>query len=95
MPDQVQMAAAQFTGNFRFHVFCRDPQFFLTVRASRVKGDEMKTLIRQIQKERFATDLALNVLREIFAIDAKFLTAFGTVDVQSGRLGFDHRGDLP
>lgn len=89
------MAAAQFTENFRSHVLRRDPQFFRAVRASRVKGDEIETLIRQIQKERFTTELALNVLREIFAIDAKFLTTMGTIDIQSGRLDFDHRGDLP
>ena len=89
------MAAAQFTGNFRSHVLCRDPQFLRAVRASRVKGDEIETFIRQIQKERFATELALDVLREVFAIDAKFLTTLGTIDVKSGRIDFDHRRDLP
>ena len=74
------MTAAHFTGNFCSHVLCCDPQFFRAVRARRVKGDEIETFIRQIQKERFATELALDVLREVFAIDAKFLTTLGTSD---------------
>jgi hypothetical protein len=90
----VNGAIAEFAGDACVEVFPGGANFFLAVGAISIEGDRRRTVGSRSELERFAAELALDVLAGILPVDAQFPRAARAADVKPDGLDFHHAGDL-